>query len=366
MNDKYFYQFLEPLSNELALLAKELENSVFSSPRTMLTHSRVFIESILKKVMNIENLEETPKMGILDRINALYKEGDLSQEVLESLHHIRIIGNQASHDSRIFRYSESLLSWEALYKVVKWYVESYGPINIDVPDYQEPSFPQGGPLDLEELIERLKLLEDALTAPKTSTGQPGHKEAATTKEGTNNSGYTPVRRISYLGEHLNIPHFLRDTFLLPQRFQKSETFLIRLGEVQQARFMSELPNNLVNLHKHVKRYNENNDKTFFEELRLFVEEETTRKEISESRRGELLFFYKSDYIVVTEELTTIPLTSEEFSGIPSLLKQLKQNEILTVGQLPKELVSLAKYTNVGIGTVEKLFNQVKMKQLVMN
>ena len=41
---------------------------------------------------------------------------------------------------------------------------------------------------------------------------------------------------------------------LPQRFPKSETFLIRLGAEQQARIMSELPNNLEGISHYVKRF----------------------------------------------------------------------------------------------------------------
>ena len=78
---------------------------------------------------------------------------------------------------------------------------------------------------------------------------------------------------------------------------------------------------------------------------------------------ELFFFYKADNIIVTEELSKISLTADEFTGIPSLLRQLNEDQIETVGQLPKELVILAKYANVGIGTVEKLFDQLKEKQI---
>src|SRR5699024_11791436 len=76
-------------------------------------------------------------------------------------------------------------------------------------------------------------------------------------------GFTTIRKITYQDSELAIPYYLRDAFLLPQRFAKSETFLIRLGAEQQARIMSELPNNLEGLHKHVKRYNAGNDETFF-------------------------------------------------------------------------------------------------------
>ncbi|WP_404430971.1 DUF4145 domain-containing protein [Sutcliffiella horikoshii] len=359
-NQKYYYIFLEPLSKELALLAKELEHSVFSSPRTMLTHSRVLIENILKNLMKIEKLTDSLNMSILERINTLSHQGYLVPNIVDALHHVRKVGNEAAHDTRVFRYSESLLCWEALYKIVKWYIESYGPLDLSVPEYQEPSQLRDEPLDLAELLDRLKSLEEKLSSPETQA------EVAVTTTDINYdsslSGYAAIRRIKYFDKHLDIPYFLRDTFLLPQRFHKSETFLIRLGEVQQARFMSELPNSLIDLHKHVNRYNEKNDKTFFEELALFVQEEITRRKIENNRRGELLFFYKTDFIVVTEELSKISLTTQEFSGIPSLIKQLNQNEIYTVGQLPKELVSLAKYKNVGTLTIENLFMQLKEKQ----
>ncbi|MFL1997679.1 hypothetical protein VYF65_003465 [Lysinibacillus irui] len=55
------------------------------------------------------------------------------------------------------------------------------------------------------------------------------------------------RRIYYKNQFVEIPDFLRNAFLLPRRFPKSTTFLIRLNGEQ-----------------------ETNDECFFEELRLFV------------------------------------------------------------------------------------------------
>ncbi len=65
---------------------------------------------------------------------------------------------------------------------------------------------------------------------------------------------------------------------------------------------------------------------------------------------------------MTEELSEAPFTVDELTGSPSFLRQLNEDQIETVGQLPKELVILAKYENVGVGTVEKLFEQLKGKQ----
>ncbi|MBB6453210.1 hypothetical protein HNQ94_001658 [Salirhabdus euzebyi] len=363
----YFYQFLQPISKELAYVARELENSIFSSPRTMLTHARVFVENILQQVMKVEKLPNDPWISLKERLDMLGENDILPEEIRDALHYVRKAGNQAAHDSRVFRFSEALHSWEALYKIVKWYVEVYGPVEMEVPDYQDPKIQPEQSYDITELEVRLKSLEDLLMASVHQKEEElAHEEVAASMETIEvvpeQPGFTAIRYLSYGNEKLAIPYFLRDAFLLPQRFAKSELFLIRLGAEQQARIMSELPSNLEGLHKYVKRYNEKNDENLFEDLKVYMEEEKARRKLTLERSGELFFFYKDKHIVVTEELSKIPLSAEQFTGIPSLLRQLNNDQIETVGQLPKELVILAKYDNVGIGTVEKLFEQLKEKQ----
>ncbi|MCM3112465.1 DUF4145 domain-containing protein [Lederbergia lenta] len=365
-NTPYFYTFLEPISKELAYLVRELENSIYSSPRTMLTHARTFIEAILQKVMRAEKMNDDPYMTLKERIDLLNERGYLIPEIIDALHHIRQSGNRAAHDVRKFRYSEALLSWEAIYTIVKWYIEVYGPVDMIVPEYQDPE-PARNEYDMTELEVRIKSLEELLAA-SLGQGQEEvtHEEtvAATDQfiKEIEVPGFTTIRSIIYKEQKLDIPYFLRDAFLLPQRFAKSERFLIKLGAEQQARIMSELPNNLEGLHKHVKRYNEKNDENLFEELKTYIEEEKVRRKLALERPGELFFFYRADHIVVTEGLARIPLTTDEFTGSPSLIRQLNEAQIETVGQLPRELVILAKYENVGIGTVESLFEQLRGKQ----
>jgi hypothetical protein len=365
----YFYQFLQPISKELAFLARELENSIFTSPRTMLTHARVFVENILHLVIKAEKLPDDTRNSLVERLNLLNENGYLNTKIGDALHHIRKIGNLAAHDSRRFRYSEALLCWEKIYDIVKWYVEVYGPVSLMVPEYQDPSPRTEQAFDISELEVRLKSLEQLLiqtTSVQKKAEEGAFKEVAVSVSSTTIEqelpGFTNIRTLFYKNKQLEVPYFLRDAFLLPQRFDKSETFLIRLGAEQQARIMSELPNNLEGLHKLVKRYNEKNDETLFEELKTYIEEEKIRRHLTIERPGELFFFHKADHIVVTEELSQIPLKSAEFSGFPSLLKQLNEDQIEFVGQLPKELVILAKYEGVGVGTVEKLFEQLKSKQ----
>ena len=367
LDQPYFYKFLEPISKELAYLARELENSIYSSPRTMLTHARTFVEAILQRVIRAEKMNDDPYMTLKDRIDMLNEKGYLIDEIRDALHHIRLSGNKAAHDVRKFRFSEALLSWEAIYIIVKWYIEVYGPVEMTVPNYQDPAPDKSEAYDMAELEVRLKNLEELLAQSLgQEQGETEHEEIAATEiviQEAEAPGFTSTRKITYKDRKLDIPHFLRDAFLLPQRFDKSERFLIKLGAVQQARIMSELPNILEGLHKHVKRYNEKNDENLFEELNIYIQEEKVRRKLALERPGELFFFYKSDYIIVTEQLSKVPLTTAEFTGSPSLFRQLNEDQIKTVGQLPRELVILAKYENVGIGTVEKLFEQLKAKQV---
>jgi hypothetical protein len=365
MNDQtYFYQFLEPLSKELAYVARELENSIFSSPRTMLTHARIFVENILQQVIKAENLPDNPWTKLKERLDLLNENGYLTPEVRDALHHVRRIGNQAAHQTRPFRYSESLLSWEAIFTIVKWYIEVYGPIDVSVPEYLDPAPQTEQAYDSTELESRLERLEELLKQTLNPTEIVQDEIAVTTVEAPTvleQPGFTTIRTLTYKGENLEIPYFLRDAFLLPQRFGKSERFLIRLGGEQQARLISELPDNLEGLHVHVTRYNETNDENLFYELINFINEEKIRRQLKLQRPGELFFFYQADHVVVTESLAKILITTEQFTGFPSLIKQLNDQGYEKVGQLPNELVTLAKYKGVGKGTLEKFFEQLKEK-----
>lgn len=373
MEQSYFYAFLEPYSKELAYVARELENSIFTSPRTMLTHARTFMETILKRVMTTEELNDELHTTMSEMLDVLDRQGIIHSEIRNALHLVRMNGNKAAHDVRPFRFSEALQSWESLYIIVKWYIEVYGPVDFEVPHYRDPQLKQD--YDMTELQVRLENLERLLTSSmqNSSSSEVSLAEsqiAATNMEFEQTSsilhdqekespGLTPIRTITYQGDSIRIPYFLRDAFLLPQRFTKSERFLVRLGAEEEARIMSELPADLEGMHQHVKRYNESNDKTLFEELKVFINEEKSRRELTLERPGELFFFYKDDYIVVTETLSQTRLSANLFTGITSLLRQLNKDGIYQVGQLPKEIVILAKYKNVGIGTVEKLFKQLK-------
>ncbi|MDN4608206.1 DUF4145 domain-containing protein [Sporosarcina highlanderae] len=362
-NETYFYKFLEPFTKELSEVARELESTIFTSPRIMLTHSRSFVENIIRLVIKDEKIEINERATFLEQLVILNEEGYLPNDVRDALHSIRQIGNLAAHEVRPFRFSEALLTWENLYVVVKWFVEVYVSFELDIPEYKDPTPQKDTTYDTSEIELRLQAMEKLLkNAMESSGGADIQTEPRKQSTTVTLPGYTPIRSITYKGESIEIPYFLRDVFLLPQRFDKSEKFLIRLGAEQQARIMSELPSDLEGLYKQVKSFSEKNDGILFNELKVFIEEEKARREVKLQRPGELFFFYKERHIIVTEEIAQISFGEDEISVRPSLLRQLKADQIEKVGQLPSELAILAKYEHVGIKTIESLFEQLERKQ----
>lgn len=365
-NGEYYYAFLE--HRHLALVAGELEQSVYTSPRTMLTHARVLIDSVLQLVMQEEGIPDVQHKSLKDRLDEAGRQGLLTDEVRDALHDIRMAGNRAAHQPRAFRVTESLAAWEQLYIVMKWYVEVYGNPDFTFPEYRDPAPPKEQTFELPELESRLGRLEELLRKTLSNEREetlPAESIAVSTPK-THQSeqpGYTTVRQIRHGDRTLDIPYFLRDAFLLPQRFEKSVRFLVKLHGAEEARIMSELPADLTGLHQAVTRYTEKNDEQFFKELAEFVDEERARRRIRIERPGELFLFHKGDSIIVTETLAKAELTKENFPSLtPGFIRQLEESGIRRAGQLPQELVILAKYKNVGAGTIEKLFEDLKNTQ----
>src|SRR5699024_1208085 len=380
----YFYKFLEDISQELARTLYELENAIYNSPRSMLTHSRTFIEALLEKVMIHENMPNEPYLTIKERIQDLDDNGLLTDKVKNSFHEVRKLGNIAAHDTRQFRFSESLIAWEHIYIIVRWFVEVYGSYEIEVPEYVDPIMRTDRSYDLEEMAFRFQKIEELLKQslakeqPKNINKNADDQDVKINKEPLDRDlhkenefitksidtppGLIPVRTITYGEESIDIPYFLRDAFLLPQRFEESERFLVRLGGEEEARIMSELPNSLEGFHERVTRYKESHSETLFHELRAFINEEIRRRKLMQSRPGELFLFYQSNEIVVTEDLGSIDVNKENFTGMPGLIDQLNEDGIHKVRDLPKELVIIGKYKGVGKGRVESFFNQLQEKQ----
>ncbi|AOV07375.1 DUF4145 domain-containing protein [Sporosarcina ureilytica] len=346
---KKLYEILLDINVSLAELTVEIEKLIYVSPRAAMQTIRTMAETLARHISEIEKIE-SDELSFSDLQMKLNREGILTPTVDQAFQFVRRNGNVASHDAtRKILIREALFCWEYQHLILTWYIETYASPNLTVPTYIEP-LPSKTDYESEEIILHIQGLINRLE--QNSKG----------KKKINLSPKT-VREIYYKDQSVEVPHFLRDAFLLPQRFPKSTTFLIRLNGEQQARLMSELPYQIDGLHKFVKRFNESNDARFFEELCQFIQEEKERKELKENYSGETLLFYKAEHVILTEKLANVELTKENFVGQTSLLRALHEQGFERVSDLPKELVLLGKYPNVGEVALANLFNQLKMKSL---
>ncbi|TKI67930.1 DUF4145 domain-containing protein [Lysinibacillus mangiferihumi] len=340
-------EILYGINPSLAELTQDIEKLLFVSPRAAMQTTRTMAETLVRQVAQLEGLEHNEfNFGELQM--KLKNEGIVTPTTDNAIHFVRKQGNIASHDgTRKMLIREALTCWEYQHLILTWFIETYASPDIEVPEYIEP-VPEKSAADSEYLIEHIEALMQTFVQK-----QPTSENVVTEQKVS--------RRIYYKDQFVEIPDFLRDAFLLPQRFPKSTTFLIRLNGEQQARIMSELPYQLEGMHQHVKRFKEANDECLFEEVRLFVEEEQKRKILMEQYRGEVLLFYKSDFAILTEALGNVALTKDNFPGQTSLLTSLQEQGFSHVKDFPKELVLLGKYRNVGETALANLFNQLKVK-----
>ncbi|MBD7970412.1 DUF4145 domain-containing protein [Paenibacillus gallinarum] len=341
------HDILLEVNSSLAELTQEIEKLIFVSPRAAMQTTRTMAETLVREVAHLEGIDHNAfNFGELQM--KLKSEGFITPTTDKAIDFVRRQGNTASHDGmRKMLIREALTCWENQHLILTWFIETYASPDIEVPQYIEP-VPDNSEADSENLINYIESLMQNFIQK-----QPIPKNIVTEQKVS--------RRIYYKDEFVEIPDFLRDAFLLPQRFPKSTTFLIRLNGEQQARIMSELPHQLDGMHQLVKRFKEANDKCFFEELQLFIEEEQKRKVVMEQFRGEVLLFHKSDFVILTEALQNVALTKDNFLGQTSLMNSLQEQGFLHVRDLPKELVLLGKYRNVGEIAVTNLFNQLKVK-----
>ena len=340
-------EILYEINPSLAELTQDIEKLLFVSPRAAMQTTRTMAETLVRQVAQLEELDHS-EFNFGELQIKLKNEGIITPTTDNAIHFVRRQGNTASHDgTRKMLIREALTCWEYQHLILTWFIETYASPDIEVPEYIEP-VPEKGAAEGEYLIEHIEALMQRIVQKESMP------EKVVTEQRVS-------RRIYYKDQFVEIPDFLRDAFLLPQRFPKSTTFLIRLNGEQQARIMSELPYQLEGMHQYVKRFKEANDECFFEELRLFVEEEQKRKILMEQYRGEVLLFLKSDFVILTEALGNVALTKDNFPGQTSLLNSLQEQGFLYVKDFPKELVLLGKYRNVGETALGNLFNQLKVK-----
>lgn len=117
---------------------RDLNKIVFVSPHSAIIKGRIISEYILNEVAKLEDYESIKRMQLWDKIKTLESEGVLGQEINDTFHEIRLIGNKAAHTNIEGELERALKTHRNVYKIVCWFVEAYVDYQFECSSYKSP------------------------------------------------------------------------------------------------------------------------------------------------------------------------------------------------------------------------------------
>lgn len=151
------FAFLGEVNEELYAVAVQAEADVWSNPRATLTQGRLFSEEMATTVSKQEKVEPVYFIKPSERVQLLARKDIISDEMKESFDWLRRNGNIAAHDVKPVPPDLALTAHRHLFTLALWYVESYGPLEIELPTYIMPNMPSS-PANAQ-VVPRLEVSE---------------------------------------------------------------------------------------------------------------------------------------------------------------------------------------------------------------
>lgn len=159
------FKHLEKSYIEIAETGKKIEELLFDSPQSSIISARLYCELLVKKILEIEDIEINDMSSQIERINVLRQEELIDDDMRTALNFIRIEGNKAVHQANSEDLGIAISIHKKVFEITKWFIETYGddPVVV-VPDYKYPekksaSFSKS---DINEVVKDYlaKLLEE--------------------------------------------------------------------------------------------------------------------------------------------------------------------------------------------------------------
>ncbi|MGG3840156.1 DUF4145 domain-containing protein [Paenibacillus thiaminolyticus] len=159
------FAFLGEVNEELYAVAVQAEADVWSNPRATLTQGRLFSEEMGTMVSKQEKVEPVYFIKPSERVQLLARKDIISDEIKESFDWLRRNGNMAAHDVKPVPPDLALTAHRHLFTLALWYVESYGPLEIELPAYIMPIMPSSpANTQVQPKLEASEQLEQLLSA----------------------------------------------------------------------------------------------------------------------------------------------------------------------------------------------------------
>ncbi|GAC43628.1 restriction subunit [Paenibacillus popilliae ATCC 14706] len=150
------------VNEELYAVAVQAEADMWSNPRATLTQGRLFSEEMATTVSKLEKVEPVYFIKASERVQLLARKDIIADEMKDSFEWLRRNGNTAAHDVKPVPPDLALTAHRHMFTLALWYVESYGPLEIELPTYTMPNLPVSRndesnepKLDVGEQLEQL-------------------------------------------------------------------------------------------------------------------------------------------------------------------------------------------------------------------
>lgn len=147
-NKEYAFAFIKEYKDEWAKLAKEFEKLLFEDLDAALVKARKLTELIVEDIFELEQMENLEFANFSKRLWMLKSSGVLEDDEFQLFDRIRRLGNLAAHANQEIPFADGLKVHKNLYLILKWFMESYGSYDFQVPEYQDPK-----PENVDEKID---------------------------------------------------------------------------------------------------------------------------------------------------------------------------------------------------------------------
>ncbi|MEH7018487.1 hypothetical protein V7065_19050, partial [Bacillus sp. JJ63] len=164
MQEKYVLSFLQPQYPKLAHIAYSIEKSVYNDPHGTIVKARLFGEVVAKEIWDKENLQSGYEIKHIERIFKLFHEGIIDEKFRNYFGLIHKIGNKAGHNVHYGSIVESIQIYRIVFEIAVWFMELYGDLSFQAPDYRDPELQQKtSEISSDELTELLsKTVEETI------------------------------------------------------------------------------------------------------------------------------------------------------------------------------------------------------------
>ncbi|OZM56328.1 hypothetical protein CIB95_13010 [Lottiidibacillus patelloidae] len=173
------FNFIGEFSSTLEELAIRVETLLWDQPQPAMTQARLFGEMLVSMIFEQENMNEVYPLKQVEKINRLYRQDIIQDDIYKKLEYIRKKGNIASHQVLEMDQEVAKQAHQALFDLSIWYMEVYVSHTFRAPTYELPSTQKQDHHDMkkwmdtyiQETTKRLTEIEEHLEQLKQEKQQ---------------------------------------------------------------------------------------------------------------------------------------------------------------------------------------------------